>query len=57
MERTGGEPDVVVHDKKTDEYIFLIVQRKVPKAAQVFATTVKGWNHGRNIDRKTQPWI
>lgn len=22
MERTGGEPDVVAHDKKTDEYIF-----------------------------------
>jgi hypothetical protein len=22
MERTGGEPDVVGHDKKTDEYIF-----------------------------------
>jgi hypothetical protein len=22
MERTGGEPDVVVYDKKTDEYIF-----------------------------------
>ena len=22
MERTGGEPDVVGHDKKTDEYVF-----------------------------------
>lgn len=22
MERTGGEPDVVAHDQKTDEYIF-----------------------------------
>ena len=22
MEETGGEPDVVGHDKKTDEYIF-----------------------------------
>ena len=22
MERTGGEPDVIGHDKKTDEYIF-----------------------------------
>ena len=22
MERTGGEPDIVGHDKKTDEYIF-----------------------------------
>ena len=33
MERTGGEPDVVGQDKKTGEYIFLIVQRKPPKAA------------------------
>ena len=57
MERTGGEPDVVGHDKKTSESSFLIVQRNVPKAAQVFATTVKGWNHGRSIDRKTQLWI
>jgi Protein of unknown function (DUF4256) len=40
MERTGDEPDVVGHDNKTGEYIFLIVQRKVRKAAQVFATTV-----------------
>src|SRR6202140_1638338 len=37
MERTGGEPDVVGHDKKTGEYIFMIVQRKVLKAAEVFA--------------------
>ena len=31
MERTGGEPDVVGHDKTTGEYIFLIVPRKLPK--------------------------
>jgi hypothetical protein len=41
MERTGGEPDVVGLDKKTGEYIFMIVQRKVLKAAEVFAMTVK----------------
>src|SRR5436309_8115779 len=52
MERTGGEPDVVGHDKKTGEYIFLIVQRKVLKAAQVFVTTVKGWIQGKNINQK-----
>ena len=49
MERTGGEPDVVGHDK---EYIFVIVQRKVLKAAEVFATTVKRWSQGKNINRK-----
>src|SRR3954452_24857408 len=52
MERTGGEPDVVGHDKKTGEYIFMIVQRKVLKAAEVFATTVKRWSQGKNINQK-----
>ena len=57
MERTGGEPDVVGHDKKTDEYIFFDCSAESPKAAPVFVTTVKGWNRGRNINRKTTPWI
>jgi hypothetical protein len=39
MERTGGEPDVVGHDKKTGEYIFFDCSRKVPKAAPAFVTT------------------
>ena len=30
----------------------LIVQRKVPKAAPVFVTTVKRWIPGKNINRK-----
>src|SRR2546421_9009403 len=41
MERSGGEPDVVGVDKKTGEYIFLIVQRKAPKAAEGFSTTAR----------------
>jgi hypothetical protein len=32
MERTGGEPDVVDHDKKTDEYIFYDCSAESPKA-------------------------
>ena len=56
MEGTGGEPDVVGHDKKIGEYIFLIVHRKVLKAAQVFATTAKRWSPGKNINRKTALW-
>src|SRR5258708_39645202 len=48
MERTGGEPDVVGHDKKTD---FMIAQRKVLKAAEGFATTVKRWSQGKNINK------
>src|SRR5881396_2862153 len=31
MERTGGEPDVVGHDKKTDECIFYDCSAESPK--------------------------
>jgi hypothetical protein len=31
MEETGGEPDVVVHDKKTGEYIFYDCSAESPK--------------------------
>lgn len=31
MERTGGEPDVVCHDKKKDEYIFYDCSAESPK--------------------------
>lgn len=31
MEKTGGEPDVVGHDKKTDEYIFFDCSAESPK--------------------------
>src|ERR1700674_4758453 len=31
MERTGGEPDVVGHDKKTGEYIFNDCSAESPK--------------------------
>ena len=31
MERTGGEPDVVGHDKKTGEYIFFDCSTETPK--------------------------
>jgi hypothetical protein len=32
MERTGGEPDVIGHDKKTGEYIFYDCSAESPKA-------------------------
>lgn len=31
MERTGGEPDVVWHDKATDEYVFVDCSSETPK--------------------------
>jgi hypothetical protein len=52
MERSGGEPDVVGLDKKTGEYIFMIVQRKARKTAEVFATTVKRLIQGKRISQK-----
>jgi hypothetical protein len=32
MERSGGEPDVVSHDKKTGEYLFFDCSAETPKA-------------------------
>jgi hypothetical protein len=34
MERTGGEPDVVGHDKKTDEYIFYDCSAQSPNGCR-----------------------
>ena len=53
MERTGGEPDVVGHDKKTANTFFMIVPQKVLKVAEVFATTTKRSSRGRNINLPT----
>src|SRR5246127_1095187 len=36
MERTGGEPDVVGHDKKTGEYIFYDCAAESPKGRRSF---------------------
>ncbi len=36
MERTGGEPDVVGHDKKTGEYIFCDCASESPKGRRSF---------------------
>jgi hypothetical protein len=36
MEQTGGEPDVVDHNKKTGEYIFYDCSAESPKARRSF---------------------
>src|SRR5438874_13760511 len=36
MERTGGEPDVVGHDKKTGEYIFFDCSVQSPQGRRSF---------------------
>jgi len=53
MEETGGEPDVVGHDKKTGEYIFYDCSQKAPKAAEAPVTTGKRWSQGKRINQKT----
>jgi hypothetical protein len=53
MESTGGEPDVIVMTKRLASAPFMIVQRKVLKAAEVFVTTAPRWSQGKNINRKT----
>ena len=57
MERTGGEPDVVGHDKRRANRFFMIVPQRVRKAAEVFATTVKRWIEGRKINQEMTLWI
>jgi hypothetical protein len=42
MERTGGEPDVVDHDKKTDKYIFYDCSEESPKGRRSICYDRKG---------------
>jgi len=42
MERTGGEPDVVGHDKKTDEYIIADCSAESPKGRAGFCYDREG---------------
>ena len=43
--------------KRRANTFFMIVQRRVRKAAEVFATTVKRWSQGKNINQKITLWI
>ena len=57
METTGGEPDVVGLIKRRANTFFMIVQRKVLKAAEVFVTTAKRWKQEKKTNQKTAPLI
>jgi len=46
MERTGGEPDVVGYDKKTDEYIFYDCSSESPKGRRDIV-----------YDKEAQDWL
>jgi hypothetical protein len=43
MERTGGEPDVVSHDKKTGEYIFYDCAAESPKERRSLCYDREAW--------------
>ena len=43
MEETGGEPDVVGHDKKTGEYIFYDCSAESPKGRRSLCYDRKAW--------------
>jgi len=43
MEETEGEPDVVGHDKKTDEYIFYDCSPESPKGRRSLCYDLEAW--------------
>jgi hypothetical protein len=63
MERTGGELDVVGHDKKTGEYIFCDGSAESPKGRRSACYDREALESRKNINQKTTlliwqlPWV
>jgi len=53
MEATGGEPDVVGHDKKTGEYIFFDCSPQTPKGRVSVCYDRAGWESRKEHRPKT----
>jgi len=53
MERTGGEPDVVGHDKKAGEYVFFDCSAETPKARVSVCYDRDGWLSRKEARPKT----
>ena len=53
MEKTGGEPDVVGHDKKTGEYIFFDCSPESPKGRVSVCYDREGWESRKEHRPKT----
>jgi hypothetical protein len=53
MEGTGGEPDVVGHDKKTGEYIFWDCSAETPKGRVSVCYDREGWESRKEYRPKT----
>jgi len=53
MEWTGGEPDVVDHDKKTGEYLFFDCSPETPKGRVSVCYDREGWESRKEHRPKT----
>jgi len=53
MEKTGGEPDVVGHDKKSGEYIFFDCSPETPKGRTSVCYDREGWESRKEHRPKT----
>jgi Protein of unknown function (DUF4256) len=53
MESTGGEPDVVGHDKKTNEYTFFDCSAETPKGRTSVCYDREGWESRKEHRPKT----
>lgn len=52
MEITGGEPDVVGHDKKSDEYIFYDCSIESPKGRRSVCYDLEALESRKSINQK-----
>lgn len=53
MEATGGEPDVVAHDKKSGEYVFFDCSPETPKGRVSVCYDREGWESRKEHRPKT----
>ena len=53
MEKTGGEPDVVRHDSKTDEFVFFDCCAENPEGRGKVDMIVKVGNYAKSSDLTT----
>ena len=53
MEKTGGEPDVVGHDKKSGEYVFYDCSAETPKGRVSVCYDRQGWESRKEHRPKT----
>ena len=53
MERTGGEPDVVAHNKLTDEYIFYDCSAESPKGRRSLCYDRSAWQSRKEAKPKS----